>query len=223
MGDSMYRTLRLDRWIPSAALVAFVIAPHHLASQAPLVEHPLVFDMKISLPAGWISDSIPGLHELVARFSAWAPALTAERVQQLSGDFQRVPLLRARNAQRLTDQAIVVFTLLPGFHVREFESGAREQSASLAASNCNAYHQIVEGAGGSFSCDRYELREVDGRPAVVVFSSMRIESSGIDNHRTVVLVPIDGGLLSFTFSVHRTETDTSLAERVISSIRTPAR
>jgi hypothetical protein len=219
----MRSTLLLGRWVWRAMLVAVVLAPRYLASQAPLVEHPLVFDMKIALPAGWASDSIPGLRALVDRFYDGSQPLTEERVQSLAADFQRTPLLRARNPQRQADQAIVVFTLIPGFHVREFEASAQELAGSLVASHCDANRGIVERAGGTMSCDRHEVREVGGRPSVVIFGAMKVDANGIDNHRTVVLMPVDGGLLSFTLSVHRTEADTTLAERVIDSIRGPGR
>lgn len=219
----MHRPVLLRRWLSRALLVALGLAPRLLWGQAPLVEHPLVFDMKIALPAGWTSDSIPGLQALVERLDDWSHAFTDERLQSLAADFQRTPLLRARNSERQTDQAIVTFALIPGFHAREFESRAQEMSESLVASHCNAYRGIVERAGGTMSCDRYELRQVDGRQAVVIFGAMRVDANGIDNQRTVVLMPVDGGLFSFTISVHRTEKDTSLAERVISSIRGPAR
>jgi len=219
----MNRSLYRSRWLTWATLVVLGVAPRQLGSQAPLVEHPMMLDMAISLPAGWRSDSVPGLRELVERLYAWAPALTEERVRDLIAGFERTPLLRARNAQRLTDQAIVMFAPLPGFQVRDFESGTPEQYASLVASHCNPLRAMVEGAGGTLDCDRHEVRVIDGRLAVVVLGAMRVDASGIDNRRTAVLMPIEGGLLTFDITVHRTESDTLLAERIIGTIRAPAR
>jgi hypothetical protein len=220
--DTMNRT-RVRRWWMACAALLALAAPRLVSGQAPLVEHRLVFDMALSLPPGWALDSIPGLAALAARLYEWAPALTEERVQQLVADFQRTPLLRARNTRRLTDQAIATFTPLPGFQLQAFESGTPEQYATFASSHCAPIRMLVERAGGTVDCDRHEVRVIDGRKAVVILGSMRVDASGIDNRRTAVLMPIEGGLLTFTFSVHRTEADTLLAERIIATLRGPTR
>lgn len=219
----MHRPLPLTRWLSCVLLIGIALAPRPLPGQAALVEHALVFDMKMSLPAGWTRATIPGLQELVDRMDEWTRELTEERVQTLAADFQRTPILRAWNPQRTSDQAIVTFRLLAGFHVHEFEASAQELAASLVSSHCEPSRAVIEQAGGTASCDRFELRQIGDWLAVVVYGSVRLEANGIDNRRTVVLMPVDGGLFSFVLSVHQSNADTSWREQVIGSIRGPAR
>lgn len=76
--------------------------------------------------------------------------------------------------------------------------------------------------GGTAECVRHELVTLENRKVVVIQQTTVVARAGLDNQRTVVLVPAPGLLFTLSISLRRKGFDPAIPRAITTSLKLPA-
>ncbi|WP_434479088.1 hypothetical protein [Gemmatimonas sp.] len=205
------------------SLSIVILATSRLGNaQGGFSERATGFGTRISLPVTWqlASDA-----ELTSNREAALARMRSGSVQQLremAASNENAPLFRAKDPATPSNSANMNVTISPQTTSAMFSEMTARDVGELVGELCRSFREQTQQTGGTGECLRHELVTLEGRRAVVIHQTFAIARAGLDNRRTVVLVPAPGLLFTLSISMRRTGFDAALPRAIMASLKFPA-
>lgn len=206
------------RFVLAFALAAF--ATHESAfAQTALVAHDLEYGVRLSLPGSWTLASARERSTTLQNAQRTLRSSGIAELREAAATTTWVPLLQAHNpSQRGT--ATLVASPERTMKADEFDTNPAGETARMIAEACQSFQAQMTGYGGTGTCLGHEVLSSNQRKALVLHHEAVIPGR-MDNRRTIMIIPAEGLLFTFSMSVRKETYDPAVARAVLASIVLP--
>lgn len=204
------------------SLVGAVLIPTLSPAQVGFREHNAGFGIVISLPASWHADSAAQLSALRERTLEHMRGSGIEQLREFAAQNENALLFRARDEKERTNSVNMNVTVGPDLTRSAFASANAAEIERLVSTVCSGFVAQAREVGGTARCLRHEVITIQNRKALMIVQEALIPRAGMDNRRTVVMLPSEGLLFTLSISLARSAADPGVSRAIIASIKLPA-
>lgn len=191
-------------------------------AQGGFAERATGFGTRISLPVTWqlASDA-----ELTSNREAALKRMrdgTTRQLREMAASNENAPLFRAQDPAVPSNSANMNVTVSPQMTSATFSEMTAKDVGELVGELCRTFRAQAQKMGGRGECFRHELVTLEGRRVVVIHQTAAVPRAGVDNQRTVVLVPGPGLMFTLSISMRRNGYDPAVPRAIMASLKLPA-
>jgi hypothetical protein len=203
-----------------ALLVASI--PSLATAQGGFTSRSAGFGITVALPSSW---ELMSKAEVAATRERTIDGMRASGVAALrafAASNENAPLFHARDTQRRANFSNMNVTVRPGVTRDLFAKLGPKDTDALVGELCQAFVAQTASMGGTGRCRRHETVTLEDRKVLVIYQEASVLRAGLENTRTVVMLPADGLLFTLSVSVHRADYDPAVVRAILGSVRFPA-
>lgn len=205
------------------SLTVLALAASSLGSaQGAFSERATGFGTRISLPVTWQLASDAELTSNREAALARMRSGTTRQLREMAASNENAPLFRAKDPAVPSSSANMNITVSPQMTSSTFSEMTTKDVGELVRDLCRTFRAQTQEMGGTGECLRHELVTLEGRRAVVIHQTAAVARAGLDNQRTVVLVPAPGLMFTLSISMRRNGVDAAIPRTIMASLRLPA-
>jgi hypothetical protein len=206
-----------------AFLSILILATSRLGSaQGGFSEHAVGFGTRISLPTAWQLASDAELTSNREAALARMRSGTVRQLREMAASNENAPIFRAKDPAKPSNSAAMNVTISPQMTSSSFSQMTARDVGELVGELCQAFRAQARQMSGTGECLRHEIVTLEGRRVIVVHQTATVVRAGLDNQRTVVLLPAPGLLFTLSISMHTTGFDPAIPRAIMASLKLPA-
>lgn len=204
----------------SVVMAVALSLPAHAEAQGGFEEHQVGFGVRLALPRSWRLDSESELSAGRERTLDRMKVSTVKELRDIAASNANTLVFRARDQDVRGNVANMNVTV--GSNTKEsFTVLTRAQVDAMVDGLCRVFAKQTTDMRGTGKCLDHELVTLANRKVLVLHQEANVPAAGIDNRRTVVMIPADGLLFTLSISLKRADYDPAVVRAIMASVKLP--